>query len=94
MPAKDILEARHSDRFVALMKFQAERAENTTTRPLPNCPPATARPSARAGDVGHLPHPAQGNPRRRLLVLDRRTSLTLLRKVWLAGTTWLRAERL
>jgi phytoene synthase len=25
------------------------------------------------------------------LVLDRRTSLTPLRKVWLAGTTWLRA---
>ena len=25
------------------------------------------------------------------MVLDRRTSLTPLRKVWLAGTTWLRA---
>jgi phytoene synthase len=48
VPAKDLLEARYSDNFRALMAFQAERAERSTTRRSPSCPRSTARRSVPA----------------------------------------------
>ena len=91
VPAKDLLEARHSEAFRALMSFQAERAESYYERAFAQLP-AADRKAQRPGLVMAAIY-------RTLLreiaadgfqVLDRRTSLTPLRKVWLAGTTWLR----
>ncbi len=91
VPAKDILEARHSEAFRALMAFQAERAESFYEQAFAHLP-AVDRKAQRPGLVMAAIY-------RTLLreiaadgfqVLDRRTSLTPLRKVWLAGTTWFR----
>ena len=92
VPAKDILEARYSDAFRALMAFQAERAEKFYDQAFAQLP-AVDRKAQRPGLVMAAIY-------RTLLreiaadgfqVLDRRTSLTPLRKVWLAGMTWFRA---
>ena len=92
VPAKDLLEARYSEQFRTLMAFQAERAEKFYDQAFAQLP-AVDRKAQRPGLVMAAIY-------RTLLreiaadgfkVLDRRTSLTPLRKVWLAGTTWLRA---
>ncbi|MFV8823300.1 presqualene diphosphate synthase HpnD [Thauera sp. WH-2] len=92
VPARDILEGRYSEPFRALMAFQAERAEKFYDQAFAHLP-AVDRKAQRPGLVMAAIY-------RTLLreiaadgfkVLDRRTSLTPLRKVWLAGTTWFRA---
>ena len=92
VPAKDILEARYSEAFRELMAFEAERAEKFYDQAFAQLP-AVDRKAQRPGLVMAAIY-------RTLLreiaadgfqVLDRRTSLTPLRKVWLAGTTWFRA---
>ncbi|HRP23523.1 MAG TPA: presqualene diphosphate synthase HpnD [Thauera sp.] len=91
VPAKDILEARYSDAFRALMAFQAERAERFYDQAFAQLP-AVDRKAQRPGLVMAaiyrtlLREIASDG----FMVLDRRTSLTPLRKVWLAGTTWFR----
>jgi phytoene synthase len=40
--AHEVLKRSYSDRFTALMRFQAERAHASTTRPWHYCPPKTA----------------------------------------------------
>ena len=89
VPAKDILESRYSDAFRELMQFQAQRAEQFYDQAFANLP-AVDRKAQRPGLVMAAIY-------RTLLreiaadgfqVLDRRTSLTPLRKVWLAGVTW------
>ncbi|WP_341644710.1 presqualene diphosphate synthase HpnD [Thauera sp. SDU_THAU2] len=89
VPAKDILEARHSDAFRELMAFQAERAEHFYDQAfaqLPDIDRKTQRPGLVMAAIYRTllrEIAADG-----FQVLDRRTSLTPLRKVWLAGTTW------
>ena len=92
VPAKDLLEARYSDAFRELMAFQAERAEKFYDQAFAQLP-AVDRKAQRPGLVMAAIYrtllreiAADG-----FLVLDRRPSLTPLRKVWLAGTTWFRA---
>ena len=89
VPAKDILEARYSDAFRELMVFQAERAEHFYEQALAQLP-AGDRKAQRPGLVMAAIY-------RTLLreiaadgfqVLDRRISLTPVRKVWIAGSTW------
>jgi phytoene synthase len=46
--AADILNARHSEKFEALMKFQTDRARRSTTKPSPCCPRKTGAPSVPA----------------------------------------------
>jgi phytoene synthase len=46
--AADILNFRHSEKFEALMKFQADRAAASTTKPSPCCRRKTGAPSAPA----------------------------------------------
>lgn len=91
VPAKDILEARYSDAFREMMAFQAQRAEQFYDQAFANLP-GVDRKAQRPGLVMAAIY-------RTLLreiaadgfqVLDRRTSLTPLRKVWLAGVTWFR----
>ncbi|MFC5770587.1 presqualene diphosphate synthase HpnD [Thauera sinica] len=91
VPARDILDARYSDAFRELMAFEAQRAEQFYEQAFAHLP-AVDRKAQRPGLVMAAIY-------RTLLreiaadgfqVLDRRTSLTPLRKVWLAGMTWFR----
>ena len=91
VPAKDILEARYTDNFRALMAFQAERAERFYDQALTQLP-AIDRRAQRPGLIMAAIYrtllaeiAADG-----FLVPDRRTSLTPLRKVWIAGKTWMK----
>ena len=92
VPAKDILEARYSDAFRELMAFQAERAEKFYDQAFAQLP-AVDRKAQRPGLVMAAIYRTllREIARDGFHVLDRRTSLTPLRKVWLAGTTWFRA---
>ncbi|MCL2876191.1 MAG: presqualene diphosphate synthase HpnD [Betaproteobacteria bacterium] len=87
----NILAARTSDNFQNLMAFQAERANAYYEQALAKLP-AVDRKNQRPGLVMAAIYSAllrkivrDGFP-----VLDRRISLTPLRKVWLAGLTWLK----
>ena len=92
VPAKDILEARYSDAFRELMAFQTERAEKFYDQAFAQLP-AVDRKAQRPGLVMAAIYRTllREIARDGFMVLDRRTSLTPLRKVWLAGTTWFRA---
>ncbi|MCB1916229.1 MAG: presqualene diphosphate synthase HpnD [Rhodocyclaceae bacterium] len=92
VPADDLFEARYGAAFRELMEFQFQRAESFYRKAFEQLP-AVDRKSQRPGLV-------MASIYRSLLdeiradgfqVLDRRTSLTPLRKIWLAGTTWIRA---
>src|SRR5574337_460395 len=92
VPASQIMEGRHDDNFRALMAFQAERAEKYYDQALAQLPQAD-RKSQRPGLVMAaiyrtlLREIASDG----FLVLDRRTSLTPVRKLWIAGKTWVKA---
>ncbi len=92
VPARDLLEARYSDAFRELMAFQAERAEKFYDQAFAQLP-AVDRKAQRPGLVMAAIYRTllREIARDGFQVLDRRTSLTPLRKVWLAGTTWFRA---
>ncbi|AJP48488.1 phytoene synthase [Rugosibacter aromaticivorans] len=88
----DILQARYSANFQRLMAFQIERAQATYNQALAQLP-AADRKAQRAGLVMAAIY-------RTLLaeiardgchVLHQRISLTPLRKLWLAGKTWITA---
>lgn len=90
--AKEILEARPSDKFKALMEFQAERAEGIYDQALAQLP-AADRKAQRPGLVmaaiyRTLLREIQADGYQ---VLDRRTSLTAIRKLWIACRTWMQA---
>ena len=88
----DILQGRYTENFRRLMEFQIERADATYAQALAALP-AQDRRAQRAGL-------AMAAIYRTLLakikrdgshVLDRRTSLWPLHKLWLAGWAWIRA---
>jgi phytoene synthase len=83
--AQDLLQRQYSDRFTALMKFQAARAHNLYEQAFELLPPADKR--------GQKPGLMMASIYRTLLreieadnfqVLHQRVSLTPLRKLWLA----------
>lgn len=89
VPAKQILDGEYSDNFRELMAFQAKRARQLYEQAFAQLP-AEDRKAQRPGLIMAAIY-------RTLLdeieadgfqVLDRRTSLTPLRKIWLAGKTW------
>lgn len=91
VPASEILNAKHSDRFERLMRFQAERAQRYYDEAFALLPPQDRR-AQRAGLIMAAIY-------RTLLVeieddgfrvLQHRISLTPLRKLWLAWKTWVR----
>jgi len=91
VPARQILDGQHSDNFRELMAFQTQRARQFYDQAFALLPDED-RKSQRPGLVMAAIY-------RTLLdeieadgfqVLDRRTSLTPLRKIWIAGRTWLR----
>ncbi len=89
VPAKDILEARHSDNFIELMRFQSERAivfYDQAMAQLPQVDRKAQRPGLIMAAIYRtlLDEIARDD----FQVLDRRTSLTPIRKLWIASRTW------
>jgi phytoene synthase len=89
VPAKDILEARRSDNFIALMRFQTERAILYYDQAMAHLP-AIDRKAQRPGLImaGIYRTLLDEIARDEFQVLDRRTSLTPIRKLWIATRTW------
>ena len=91
VPAADILNARHSDRFEQLMRFQTERAQRYYDEAFALLP-AQDRRAQRAGLIMAAIYRALLNEVERdgFRVLQQRISLTPLRKLWIAWKTWVR----
>lgn len=90
VPESDILAARPSDRFVALMRFQAERARDTYRRALAELP-AQDRKAQRAGLIMAAIYRTVLDEVERdgFRVLEQRIALPPARKLWIALRTWL-----
>jgi len=91
VPASDILNARYSDNFTRLMQFQTGRAQSYYAAAYAALPPEDRR-DQRAGLIMAAIYrivldevAADG-----FKVLTQRTSLTPMRKLWIAISTWLR----
>jgi len=91
VPASDILNAKHSDRFERLMRFQAERAHRYYDEAFALLP-AQDRRAQRAGLIMAAIYRALLHEIERdgFRVLQHRISLTPLRKLWIAWKTWVR----
>jgi len=89
--AADILNAQYSENFRKLMEFQIARAEQYYEQAFANLPAADRR-AQRPGLVMAAIYRALLDEIRRdgCQVLTQRTSLTPLRKLWLAVKTWVR----
>ncbi|MCK0508298.1 presqualene diphosphate synthase HpnD [Aromatoleum anaerobium] len=92
VPASQILEGHGGDNFRALMQFQAERARKFYDQAFQHLP-AVDRKAQRPGLVMAAIYRTLLDEIARdgFQVLDRRTSLTPVRKIWIAGSTWVRA---
>lgn len=92
VPAADILQGRHSQAFGSLMRFQAERAKQRYARAF-DLLPAVDRKAQRPGLIMAAIYRAllEEIERDGFDVLARKTSLTPLRKLFIAWKTWLRA---
>jgi phytoene synthase len=90
VPASDLLQAKTSDNFKKLMAFQAQRA-NDYYRKAFEALPAGDRRAQRAGLIMAAIYRATLDEveREGFQVLTHRTSLTPLRKLWLAWKTWI-----
>ena len=90
--AADILSGKHSESFRKLMEFQARRAESYYENAMQSLP-AEDRRSQRAGLIMAAIYRTTLAEIERdgFHVLDRRTSLTPLRKLWIAWKTWISA---
>jgi len=90
VPAADILNARETPQFNALMQFQEERARGWYDKALAALP-AEDRRAQRPGLIMAAIYKAllEEIVRDGFRVLSRRTSLTPLRKLWIAWKTWL-----
>jgi phytoene synthase len=90
--ASDILGARHSEAFVELMRFQARRADAYYERAY-GLLPARDRRAQRPGLIMAAIYRTllAEIERDGFRILDRRVSLTPLRKFWIAWRTWVMA---
>ncbi|CAN5343248.1 presqualene diphosphate synthase HpnD [soil metagenome] len=89
--AADILNARHSDNFVNLMKFQAKRAQGLYDQAFALLPTVDRR-AQRPGLIMAAIYRALLDEVERdgFHVLNQRISLTPIRKLWLAWKTYVR----
>ena len=89
--AADLLNARHSDNFRRLMDFQIERAGSYYTQAIDQLP-AVDRRAQRPGLVMAAIYRTLLDEIERdgCQVLTQRTSLTPIRKLWIAWRTWVR----
>lgn len=91
VPVADILNARHSDNFRKLMEFQIERAEQYYAQAMAALP-AIDRKAQRPGLVMAAIYRTLLEEIKNdgCLVLNQRTSLTPIRKLWIAWRTWIK----
>ena len=89
VPAADILNAKYSDNFTALMQFQAERAEQYYVQAMAQLP-AVDRKSQRPGLIMAAIYRTLLDEikRENFQVLHQRIALTPVRKLWIAWKTW------
>ena len=87
----DILNARHSDNFRRLMEFQIERAEHYYEQAMSELP-AADRKAQRPGLVMAAIYRTLLDEIKRdgCQVLTQHTSLTPIRKLWIAWRTWIK----
>jgi phytoene synthase len=92
VPAADILNARQTPAFGALMQFEAERARGYYDRAMASLPVADRR-AQRPGLIMAAIYRAllEEIQRDGFRVLTQRISLTPLRKFWIAWRTWISA---
>jgi phytoene synthase len=92
VPAADILQARETPGFRELMQFEAERARGYYASAMSALPPADRR-AQRPGLIMAAIYRALLDEIQRdgFRVLTQRTSLTPLRKFWIAWRTWVAA---
>jgi len=92
VPAADILNATETSGFKELMKFQTQRAKDYYARAFAALP-AQDRKAQRAGLIMAAIYRALLDEIERdgWRVLTQRTSLTPLRKLWIAWKTWIAA---
>jgi phytoene synthase len=92
VPAADILQARETSAFRELMKFEADRARRFYDSAI-SALPAADRRAQRPGLIMAAIYRTLLDEIQRdgFRVLTRRTSLTPLRKFWLAWRTWVAA---
>ena len=90
VPAADLLGAKHSEAFVALMRYQVGRAREYYDRAMAALPTEDRR-AQRPGLIMAAIYAALLTEIERdgFQVLSGRTSLTPLRKLWIAWKTWL-----
>ncbi len=89
--AADILNFRHSDKFEALMKFQAERAQGMYDEALALLPKEDRRAQRPGLMMAAIYRTVLDEIERDdFKVLNQRISLTPLRKLWLAWKTYVR----
>ncbi len=88
----DLQQARYGDNFSRLMAFQVERAQQLYQQAFAQLP-AADRKTQRAGLIMAAIYRATLDEivRDNYRVLDQRISLPPLRKLWLAGKTWITA---
>ncbi len=91
VPVADILGARYSENFRKLMEFQIERAEHYYAQAMAQLP-AVDRKTQRPGLVMAAIYRTVLEEIKRdgCQVLSQRTSLTPLRKLWIAWRTWVK----
>ena len=91
VPVADILNARYSDNFRRLMEFQIERAEQYYAQAMAALPEID-RKAQRPGLVMAAIYRTLLDEIKRdgCQVLTQRTSLTPLRKLWIAWRTWIK----
>ena len=92
VPAADILNRRQSGNFVRLMEFQARRVEQCYADAFATLP-AEDRKAQRPGLMMAAIYRALLDEIRRegFRVLEQRTALTPVRKLWIAWKTWITA---
>jgi phytoene synthase len=91
VPVADILNSRYSDNFRKLMEFQIERAERYYAQAMSQLP-AIDRKTQRPGLVMAAIYRTVLDEIKRdgCQVLSQRTSLTPIRKLWIAWRTWVK----
>ena len=87
----DILNARHSDNFRKLMEFQIERAEQYYAQAMSELPAGDRKTQFPGLVMAAIYRTVLDEIKRDgCLVLTQRTSLTPLRKLWIAWRTWIK----
>ncbi|MBV8273333.1 MAG: presqualene diphosphate synthase HpnD [Cupriavidus sp.] len=91
VPAADILQSRHSERFVTLMREQAAQARALYREALDMLPRPDRRPQRASLAFAAIQHALLDEiEASEFQVLSQRIALTPMRKLWIAWKTWLK----